>query len=222
MLFLPGPAIAEARGSIGGTVFSRNRHGAYTRNRSVPVNPNTSRQAAVRLRVEQLQQAWREELTNAERSAWDDYADGSPVPNRLGQQTKLTGINTYIRTNSLYMQAGGTRIDAAPPTNGVAALPNITYTGDTTDGLQATVVDPAMATDDAMLFFVSPPKPFSVNFFGQGFSITKFTLSTQTLPFELKPNTDVAIGQRYFIEARAVFADGRPSQRFMQRVDITS
>jgi hypothetical protein len=32
---LLGPTIAEARGQIGGTVYSRNRYGAYIRHRAV-------------------------------------------------------------------------------------------------------------------------------------------------------------------------------------------
>ena len=220
-IFIPGPAIAEARGSVGGTVFSRNTHGAYMRNRSVPVNPNTARQAAIRLKVEQLQAIWRDTLTTAQRTAWNDYASQTPVLNRVGQSTKLSGINMYIRTNSLYLTAGGTRIDAAPPVNGVAPLPDITYNGTTVLGVNVTAVNPSMAANDAMLFFVSPPKAQSVNFFGSGFTITKFTLGVQTLPFNLIPALTPLVGQRYFIEARSVFANGRPTERFQQRKDIT-
>lgn len=220
-IFLPGPAIAEARGSIGGTVFSRNRHGAYMRNRVKPVNPNTERQANARLRVEQLQQHWRETLTDTERKAWEDYAKGTPTLNALGQSTILSGVNMYIRTNSLYLQAGGTRIDTAPPTNGVAALPSITYDSAAATGIRVTAISPAPIALQAMLFFISPPKATSVNFFGRGYVFTTVNLGVMAANFVVLGPAFTAVGQKFFIEARSVTPDGRPSERFQQNVIMT-
>lgn len=219
-LILHGPMVSEARGSVGGVVFSRNQHGAYTRNRTKPVNPNTMRQSAARLRVEQLQQAWVDDLTQDQRDGWEEYASGSPTTNRLGQTTILAGINAFIRTNSLYLLAGGTRIDDAPPFNGTAALPNIAYTADTTDGINVDTVSPAPAAGDAMLFFVSPAKPPTVNFFKSGYVLTLTNVGTLTVPFELKPPAGVIAGQKYFIEARLVTADGRVTSRFQQSIIV--
>ena len=47
MLFR-GTHLTDASGSLSGVTYSHNRGGAYTRNRSIPVNPNTVQQQAVR------------------------------------------------------------------------------------------------------------------------------------------------------------------------------
>ena len=47
-LIKTGPAVAVISGSVGGTVFSRNKGGAYMRNRSIPVNPQSAAQVVVR------------------------------------------------------------------------------------------------------------------------------------------------------------------------------
>jgi len=220
-IFLPGPAIAEARGSVGGTCFSRNTHGAYMRNKVKPVNPNTARQVAVRVMLEQLQAIWRDVFDSNDRQGWTDFAAATPMPNALGQQTIMSGINMYIRTNVAYMTAGGTRIDAAPPIGGMAEFPDIVIEGDTTDGLRVTgTVTPTPSTGDALLFLVSPPKPFTVNFYKGPFTVTKGNIGTFTTPFELLPAADVAIGQRYYVQMKFIESLGRPANPFIRQIDI--
>ena len=48
----------QRSGSIGASVYSHNRYGAYIRARSVPVNPNTDRQVAIRNAIRALTIAW--------------------------------------------------------------------------------------------------------------------------------------------------------------------
>lgn len=219
-IFNGGALVGEIRGSAGGLTFSRNTHGQYIRTRAKPVNPNTMRQSQARQRVETIQSAWRNTLTQLQRTGWDDYAKGSPVLNKLGNQTILSGLNMFLRYNAIYLQAGGTLRSAPPPVNGIKALPVVTITGDTTDGIVITTLLPALAANDAMIAFISPPKSFTVNFFGSGFTQTVPSLGVMTLPFELVPAASLAIGQRYFIDFRAAFANGVPSERFLQHVDI--
>lgn len=220
--FLPGPVIAAASGSVGGTVFSHNRDGMYMRNRSIPVNPRTVRQEDQRALMSQLTYHWKVTLTAAQREAWEIYAAGSPVVNKLGQARPLVGQMMYNKTNLSYVAAGGTRIDNAPSQMGLALYPTMTFTADTADGIVLTAITPAPGAGDVIRFFVSPPKPFTVNFFGKGFYKTVNNLGTLTLPFEIVAPADVAIGQRFFIETIFIEADGRPTNRFQERFDITA
>ena len=109
-----GGGIAEMRGSIGGTVFARNRSGAYARNRTKPINPNTARQQAVRSRMSTLNNRWLTILTNANRASWALYADGVEMLNKLGEVMHLSGINQFVRTNSARLQNGLGVLDSAP------------------------------------------------------------------------------------------------------------
>jgi hypothetical protein len=108
------PEGQQRSGSIGGTVWSRNRFGAYIRNRSVPVNPNTDRQVVVRNIVRALTIAWQNTLTTNQRDAWDTYAANVTWLNKLGQSVNLTGLNHYIRSNTPRLQSGSARVDPAP------------------------------------------------------------------------------------------------------------
>lgn len=219
-IFSPGPMIAEARGSVGGTVFSRNTHGAYTRNRTVPVNPQTVRQTQMRIFLETLQQRWRETLSQAQRDAWESYARGTPGLNKLGFGTILSGINVYIRTNSLLLLAGGSINDTAPATNGVAALPLTTFDSVAATGIRVVTIDPAPALGDATMFWISSPKAKTVNFFNGPWFYTNYAFGPILLPYTVLGPAFTTAGQRFFVRQRTVFADGRASAPFHTTIDI--
>ncbi len=111
--FTPGPAVAEIRGSVGGTVFSRNRYSAYTRVRTVPVVSTTSFAITAKSRMTAATQAW-QSLTQAQRNAWLSFSLSNPKSNSLGQQVALTGHAAYV---GLYVRAlvGGATPLTEPP-----------------------------------------------------------------------------------------------------------
>lgn len=101
-------------GSVNGLTYSRNRYGMYTRGRATPVNPQSTRQTAVRTAFAAMVVYWSETLTAAERAAWDTYAANTPVTDALGQTQYLTGQSMFIRANSIRQRLGLSIIDAAP------------------------------------------------------------------------------------------------------------
>lgn len=112
--------LGQASGSLAGTTFSRNRGGAYTRSRAVPVNPNSVAQQAVRAYFAAAAANWRT-LTGAQRTAWDDYAAGTPRTNPMGDTIYLTGAQWYIGMSVLASRIAGafTSASAAPVTPGL-------------------------------------------------------------------------------------------------------
>lgn len=221
-IFTPGPAVAEVRGSVGGTTFSRNTHGAYMRFRAVPVNPNTARQSAARQTMETLQAYYRDTLTQTERNSWIDFAALTPRKNRLGFQGLNSAINMFIAINSIKLLAGEALVTTAPAVNGMAATPEFTLTGDTTNGLRITALSPALAAGDVLQWQISPPMPFSRKFFGSGFTSTVYTVGVAAPPYTLKAAAAVAIGQRYFVRARFVSAAGRIATPIQLSADVTA
>jgi len=113
-LFKPGPAIADIRGKVGGTVFSRNRYGNYMRNLTVPVNPNSQRQQAVRNIMAFLVNAWAQVLTANQRAQWAVYAANVNFTNKLGETITLTGFNHFIRSNVAAQNCGLAYMDDGP------------------------------------------------------------------------------------------------------------
>jgi len=111
--FIPGPAVASVSGSVGGTVFSRNRGGAYMRNRAVPITSTTSYALAAKTRLADASQDW-QGLTAAQRASWRALADSQPVINSLGAQVRLTGHQLYVGVNSRLAADGQSAITDPP------------------------------------------------------------------------------------------------------------
>jgi len=104
----------QRSGSMGGSVYSHNRYGQYIRSRSIPVNPNTDRQVAVRNLIQTLTIVWQTVLTQDLRDAWETYAANVTWKNRFGDDVLLTGLNHYVRSNVPRMQCEIARLDTAP------------------------------------------------------------------------------------------------------------
>ncbi|MCK4959096.1 MAG: hypothetical protein KAT00_06840 [Planctomycetes bacterium] len=115
MLVKLGALVSEARGSTGGTVFSRNRYGAYTRNRTKPVDPSTAGQNDQRTRMSNSVVQWRA-LTDAQRIAFNAKALVTDFTNRIGESFHPSGMNLFIRSANLLQQAGLAAITVPPVT----------------------------------------------------------------------------------------------------------
>lgn len=115
MLVKLGALVAEARGSIGGIVASRNRYGAYLRNRTKPVDPGSTAQNDMRTRMASSVTQWRA-LGESERSAFNAKALTSPFTNRLGESFNPSGMNLFMQSATLLQMAGLSPI-TVPPVN---------------------------------------------------------------------------------------------------------
>ena len=107
-------------GSVAGLTYSRNRSGAYLRNRTVPVNPNSDNQIAARNAMTNSSQLWRSQL-GAVQEAWKLYADNTPTTNRLGDVFHLSGFNQFVQLNGFLQFLGQAAHTAAPLAFGTAA-----------------------------------------------------------------------------------------------------
>lgn len=128
-IFIPGVAVSQVSGRVGGTIFSRNRGGQYMRNGSKPSIVTTPYAQAVKAILANFSAQWRE-LTAQQQEAWKEWATQNPFTNRLGQSRTLSGHQAFVKLNSRLSSAGGSTI-TMPPT-GVAPeaviVDTITYT----------------------------------------------------------------------------------------------
>lgn len=228
-LIKTGGGVAQISGSIGGTTFSRNRYGAIARNRSLPVNPNTALQQKVRSVVGNLAQEWFNSLTSAQRSAWDTYAANVSVLNRLGDTINLTGFNMYVRTNTAleYADIAG-NYDA--PTNFTLAEQDPTLTVTASEATQQisvafdTALDWVSEDGAYLMLYVSRPQNDTINYFKGPYQyagkIAGDATTAPTSPQVVSAPQAFVEGQKLFVQARIVRADGRLSNPF--RVDCVS
>jgi len=219
-----GGMIAEIRGSVGGATFARNRGGAYVRNRSIPINPASVNQTRVRQLLAQLTELWTSALSEAQRESWRTYAANVPLINSLGEPREATGLNHYVRSNSLLLDTGGSRVDNAPTafTVGPSFTPTISI-DPATDTLDVTDLGGfTPSTDGTIGFLISmgPPQSPGVNFFRSPFRKidgTQIADEGTDLPTGVSLVFPIEPGQSVFIRTTQVTTDGRVGVPVVQR-----
>lgn len=95
-----GMMMTDARGKLGGQVFSKNRSGAYVRTKVTPVNPQTSFQQANRSLLGNLSSAW-SNLNQEQRLAWNSQVENWQKTNVFGDLNKPTGKNLFTGLNKV-------------------------------------------------------------------------------------------------------------------------
>ena len=224
-----GGGVVQMAGSIGGTTFARNRYGNYARARTTPINPNTALQVAVRATLSFLTNRWSSTLTAIQRTAWNLYAANVVMTNRLGESINLSGFNHYIRSNSILKTQALTLVDDGPTVFEIPeADPTFAAIG-TEAGLTISVTFdntlPWANEDDAFMFvFQGEPQNPQRNFFGGPWRFMNTVVGDLALP----PTSPIVMpavfvitaGQKQWVYARIVRADGRLSQPF-RADDIT-
>lgn len=108
-----GALVVDGRNKIGGQVASKNRHGAYMRNKVTPVNGKTAFQVAVRARLSSFASAWRG-LTAGQRLAWNAAVSDYKKTDIFGDIQNPSGFNLFVKLNSNLVNIGIASITAAP------------------------------------------------------------------------------------------------------------
>ena len=108
-----GNGWADARGKVGGVIYSKNKGGSYARNYTKPTNPRTPAQVAQRNRFSFVSTNWRL-LTEQERNAWNYSASQVTFSNKVGERIHLTGAQYFGKQNLNIFSAGGTTIVTSP------------------------------------------------------------------------------------------------------------
>lgn len=121
--------VNDIRGAAGGNVFARNRSGAYVRNRTTPINPQSLPQMAARGLFGILAQQWRT-LTQSQRDAWADMAPNYPYLNKLGEERIYSGEQLFIKLNRNLQAAGQTVITDPELPSGVMSALTMTLAAD--------------------------------------------------------------------------------------------
>ncbi|MBA7646241.1 hypothetical protein ES703_54003 [subsurface metagenome] len=211
----------QRSGSIGATVYSHNRYGAYIRARSIPVNPNSDRQVAVRNALRSLSIGWENVLTPEERAKWDEYASNVVWKNKFGDSVKLTGASHYIRSNLPYFLAFGTTIAKAPDIFNIATA-ELKLHVTAAESVQIIVVafdDSAdWASEDGayQVVYMGLPQNPNIKFFGGPYRKIGVIAGNSTTPptsnVEMPAAFPIAEGQRAWVRTRIGRADGRLSE----------
>lgn len=116
-----GALVVDGRNKIGGQVASKNKAGAYMKNKVTPTNPSTSAQSNVRSNLTLVSRGWAG-LTPAQRSAWNGYAEQYPYVDIFGDSKYLTGFAYFVKCNLLLLNAGSAQVTSPPATQEVTDI----------------------------------------------------------------------------------------------------
>lgn len=134
-----GNIVAEARGKVGGVVFSRNTGGAYVRAKVSPVQPRTPAQLNQRSRMTEVAKTWGT-LTEAQRSAWKSFSLDFKKRDVLGLGKQRSAQQMYMFCN-LALSSVGFPLIANPPVGlAVDALSLISLVSATSGAVQSVAV----------------------------------------------------------------------------------
>lgn len=158
-----GAFVTEIAGKVGGTVFSRNKGGAYAKNRVMPANPRTTAQQNIRGFFGAMSQQWRA-LSQAQRESWNELAGTFSLNNSLGDAIRLSGIALFQKLNGNLRSLGTPPILNAPMLAGTDPITIATWAIET-DGtdISTNILVAALATSvpdtEFAVFATAPVSP---------------------------------------------------------------
>lgn len=146
--------VADMRNKLNGSVFARNRGGAYVRTKVTPLNPQSVRQVAARNLLTSLAQGFRS-LSQAQITAWNEAVTQWQTTDIFGDLVSPTGLALYVRLNSNISNGDGTIISTPPAPVGAAALATLELTAAVTGDTFDINFDPAIVPGDHSLYIES-------------------------------------------------------------------
>lgn len=216
-----GAGIVDARGSIAGMTFSRNKSGAIIRARVKPVNPKAPRQEHARTIVSNLAAFWHTDLSVVNRGLWETYAAAVPMKNKLGETIHLSGFNHFIRTNCPQLQLAEDIIEPGPDTLSLMGKDETTVVSEENIAGQTftftfddTGWGPGADLKYWLAFYMGQPQLVSRQTyhgpwrFMSAAGTVAGALGTQQLPAEYA----FAEGQKVWFQARMISQSGRTSE----------
>lgn len=216
-----GPLASEVRGSIGGVTFTAGRFGKVCKVRRAPVHSPTPERSVYKSLLLQCDYRWMNTLNQGQRDAWDTLADNTTFTNSLGQEYHPTGLNLYVRTNSLKRKIVQAWIDVAPnnATGETAAL-EWQYLGG--NRIQARLADPPAAAHRIAMWLGLPQNPSRSYFTGPYNVFTPVRTIDIAVWFTIPGFPLLIVDQRYFIRRRGVMDDGAISPPLIEDLGVTT
>lgn len=177
-----GALMTDGRGKIGGQVASKNRGGAYMRNKVTPVNPATTSQTTARNRLSSISQSWRS-LTEAQRDAWNGAVTNFSKTDIFGDSKNPSGFTLYQRLNNNILTMGGAIITVPPTMEGTDQFSDLvlTYTSGTPSlSLAFTLV---AGDDPGVKVFATAPQSAGVSFVKSEYRLINAAAEDLTSPY---------------------------------------
>lgn len=216
-----GGGVTQMSGSIGGTAFARNASGNYARARTKAVNPSSSLQVARRTALAYWTEYWHETATAPQRTAWATYANAVVMKNRLGESTKLSGFNHFVRVNTIRTLTALTITPDGPATLTLPEIdPTFAIAGSAASQLLSITYDITLpwhaVVGSGMAIFLGRPQVATRNFFKGPWQYAGKIVIADTSPKTIASPFTLVLGQKIWAYARVTTGplDSRLSEKF--------
>ena len=177
-----GALVVDGRGKIGGHVASKNRGGAYLRTKVSPINPQTTRQSAVRSQFTGYAQGFRG-LSLANIAAWNAAVANFTKTDIFGDIKTPSGINLYVKLNMNLEQVGVAAISTPPLPGAVPAVDSVSVTADSAPQTLSIVYGPSpVPADTAFIMEATPGVSAGKSFVKSEFRQIGFLDAADTTP----------------------------------------
>lgn len=202
--------VADMRNKLNGTVFSKNRYGAYTRTKVTPVNPQSTAQQTARNNLSTNSQGWRG-LSEAQRQSWIDAAPSFPFTDIFGNTKILSGSALYVKLSNNLANVGFALNTSAPAPVAIPAITSITLTAADAVPTLSLVFAPSPVPADFTMVIEATPN------MGQGISFVK-----NRFRFIKNIPAGDATPQSILTEYAAIFGNPLEAQKIFVRVRYVS
>lgn len=201
--------VADMRGKLAGTVFSKNRGGSYARTKVTPVNPQSAAQTEVRSLLASFTQGFKA-LTQSQIAAWNTAVANFQSTDIFGDLKSPSGINLYTKLNMNLSLAGASNIVTPPIPSTVEGLildATVCYSSPATLTIQSALA--AVPAGHELIIEATPQLSPGKNFVKSEFRVigtrsaaTAFPI-TATIDYTDKFGAPVA-GQKVFVRVKTI------------------
>ena len=220
--------VSEMRNKLNGSVFARNRGGAYLRTKVTPVNPQSLAQVAARSLLTTFAQSWRA-LTEEQREQWNSVVDQWARTDVFGDVVNPSGSTLYTRLNINISNAGGSPIVSPPSPVGADALTLLTVTADVSDSQVDIAFAPgAVPTDHTMYVEATPMLSPGISNANSKFRKIATVAAAGATPFDaytayVAKYGNLVAGQKLFVRAKFINKlTGEVSQSLVASAIVTA
>ena len=197
-----GLVVTDARGKLGGHVFTKGRSGNTLRTKGIPTNPQTAAQQAIRASLGALSSAWRS-LTETQRASWNSAVESFKKTNVFGNSYAPSGKNLYVSLNQNLSNAGQTAIESAPEPAAVSAA-GLSYI-EIQVGIEAMLLSWADTTaGQTVLVFLTPPMSAGKYFVKSQYRLLTTAVQSTASPIDIWTDYVARFGTP--IEGQKVYA----------------
>lgn len=201
--------VADMRNKLNGSVFARNRGGAYVRTKVTPLNPQSIAQVRARNILTSLAQGFRS-LSQAQINAWNEAVTQWQTTDVFGDLISPTGLALYVRLNANITNGGGSLLTTPPAPVGAAALDSLSLTADVSDSEVELSFVPGTVPASHTLFIESTAmlSP-GINNANSRFRFIQTAAAASTSPLNIFASQTakfgpIVAGQKMFVRAKLI------------------